>query len=27
MVQDKPVALVTSAYHMPRAMRLAAAAA
>jgi len=24
MVQDKPVALVTSAYHMPRAMRLAA---
>jgi uncharacterized SAM-binding protein YcdF (DUF218 family) len=23
MVQDKPVALVTSAYHMPRAMRLA----
>jgi uncharacterized SAM-binding protein YcdF (DUF218 family) len=24
MVQDKPVALVTSAYHMPRALRLAA---
>lgn len=24
MVQDKPVALVTSAYHMPRAMQLAA---
>jgi uncharacterized SAM-binding protein YcdF (DUF218 family) len=24
LVQDKPVALVTSAYHMPRAMRLAA---
>jgi uncharacterized SAM-binding protein YcdF (DUF218 family) len=23
LVQDKPVALVTSAYHMPRAMRLA----
>jgi uncharacterized SAM-binding protein YcdF (DUF218 family) len=24
LVQDKPVALVTSAYHMPRALRLAA---
>lgn len=24
LVQDKPVALVTSAYHMPRAMRLSA---
>jgi uncharacterized SAM-binding protein YcdF (DUF218 family) len=23
LVQDKPIALVTSAYHMPRAMRLA----
>lgn len=26
LVQDKPVALVTSAYHMPRAMQLAARA-
>jgi uncharacterized SAM-binding protein YcdF (DUF218 family) len=24
LVQDKPIALVTSAYHMPRAMRPAA---
>lgn len=26
LVQDKPVALVTSAYHMPRALQLAARA-
>jgi uncharacterized SAM-binding protein YcdF (DUF218 family) len=26
MVQDRPVALVTSAFHMPRALRIAAAA-